>query len=239
MITCVAIDDEPLALKQISEYISTVPFLQLDAAFESAAEAYNYIQSHQVDLIFLDVSMPDINGVDFVRSMTKEVKVVFVTAHSEFACDAFQLDAADYLLKPISFVSFLKSVNKVNDRYFKNKQTELEMTKKDDFLFINSQYKILRLKLSDIKYIESKREYVKIFLDGQEPITSLISIQKMEECLPEKRFMRVHRSFIVNLDKVTVVERNQIVFDDRVRIPVSDVYGEGFQKFMEANSIRK
>lgn len=233
MIKCIAIDDEPHALRQLAEYIEAVPYLSQEGSFESAFDACNFLHDNAIDLIFVDINMPDINGIDFVKSLSKNVKIVFITAHSEFAYEGFQLDAADYLLKPISFTDFLKSANKVNERYFQQNSSLPEIHQNRDYLFIKSEYRVIRINFKDIKYIESKREYVKIFLEGSEPITTLMSIKKLEETLPGNMFMRVHRSFIVNLDKITVVERNRIVFDNKVYIPISENYGEKFQEYME------
>lgn len=233
MIKCIAIDDEPHALRQLAEYIEAVPYLSLEGSFESAFDACNFLHDNAIDLIFVDINMPDINGIDFVKSLSKNVKIVFITAHSEFAYEGFQLDAADYLLKPISFTDFLKSANKVNERYFQQNSSLPEIHQNRDYLFIKSEYRVIRINFKDIKYIESKREYVKIFLEGSEPITTLMSIKKLEETLPGNMFMRVHRSFIVNIDKITVVERNRIVFDNKVYIPISENYGEKFQEYME------
>lgn len=233
MIKCIAIDDEPHALRQLAEYIEAVPYLSLEGSFESAFDACNFLHDNAIDLIFVDINMPDINGIDFVKSLPKNVKIVFITAHSEFAYEGFQLDAADYLLKPISFTDFLKSANKVNERYFQQNSSLPEIQQNRDYLFIKSEYRVIRINFKDIKYIESKREYVKIFLEGSEPITTLMSIKKLEETLPGNMFMRVHRSFIVNLDKITVVERNRIIFDNKVYIPISENYGEKFQEYME------
>lgn len=233
MIKCIAIDDEPHALRQLAEYIEAVPYLSLEGIFESAFDACNFLYDNAIDLIFVDINMPDINGIDFVKSLSKNVKIVFITAHSEFAYEGFQLDAADYLLKPISFTDFLKSANKVNERYFQQNSSLPEIQQNRDYLFIKSEYRVIRINFKDIKYIESKREYVKIFLEGSEPITTLMSIKKLEETLPGNMFMRVHRSFIVNLDKITVVERNRIVFDNKVYIPISENYGGKFQEYME------
>lgn len=233
MIKCIAIDDEPHALRQMSEYIEAIPYLSLEGAFESGLDACSFLQDNVIDLIFVDINMPDINGIDFVKSLMQKCKVVFTTAYSEFAYEGFQLDVADYLLKPINFADFLKSVNKVNERYFQQNSAVPEVQQNRDYLFIKSEYRIIRINFKDIKYIESKREYVKIYLEGRESITTLMSIKKLEENLPENVFMRVHRSFIVNLEKITVVERNRIVFDNRVYIPISENYGEKFQKYME------
>lgn len=237
MIKCIAIDDEPHALRQLSEYIEVVPFLSLEKAFESAIEACIFLKENTVDLVFVDISMPDLNGIDFAKSLSKQIKIIFITAHSEFAYEGFLIDAADYLLKPISFTDFLRSVNKVNERYFRQNSSLPEIHQSRDYLFIKSEYRIIRINFKDIKYIESKREYVKIYLEGNEPIKSLMSMKKMEETLPENIFMRVHRSFIVNLDKITIVERNRIVFDNKVYIPISENYGEKFLKYMEKGFI--
>lgn len=237
MIKCIAIDDEPHALRQLSEYIEVVPFLSLEKAFESAIEACIFLKENTVDLVFVDISMPDLNGIDFAKSLSKQIKIIFITAHSEFAYEGFQIDAADYLLKPISFTDFLRSVNKVNERYFRQNSSLPEIHQSRDYLFIKSEYRIIRINFKDIKYIESKREYVKIYLEGNEPIKSLMSMKKMKETLPENIFMRVHRSFIVNLDKITIVERNRIVFDNKVYIPISENYGEKFLKYMEKGFI--
>ncbi|WP_164511792.1 LytR/AlgR family response regulator transcription factor [Prevotella marseillensis] len=234
---CIAIDDEPHALRQLSEYIEVVPFLSLEKAFESAIEACIFLKENTVDLVFVDISMPDLNGIDFAKSLSKQIKIIFITAHSEFAYEGFQIDAADYLLKPISFTDFFRSVNKVNERYFRQNSSLPEIHQSRDYLFIKSEYRIIRINFKDIKYIESKREYVKIYLEGNEPIKSLMSMKKMEETLPENIFMRVHRSFIVNLDKITIVERNRIVFDNKVYIPISENYGEKFLKYMEKGFI--
>lgn len=237
MIKCIAIDDEPHALRQLSEYIEVIPFLSLEKAFESAIEACIFLKENTVDLVFVDISMPDLNGIDFAKSLSKQIKIIFITAHSEFAYEGFQIDAADYLLKPISFTDFFRSVNKVNERYFRQNSSLPEIHQSRDYLFIKSEYRIIRINFKDIKYIESKREYVKIYLEGNEPIKSLMSMKKMEETLPENIFMRVHRSFIVNLDKITIVERNRIVFDNKVYIPISENYGEKFLKYMEKGFI--
>lgn len=178
MIKCIAIDDEPHALRQLSEYIEVVPFLSLEKAFESAIEACIFLKENTVDLVFVDISMPDLNGIDFAKSLSKQIKIIFITAHSEFAYEGFQIDAADYLLKPISFTDFLRSVNKVNERYFRQNSSLPEIHQSRDYLFIKSEYRIIRINFKDIKYIESKREYVKIYLEGNEPIKSLMSMKK-------------------------------------------------------------
>ena len=151
MIKCIAIDDEPHALRQMAEYIEAIPFLSLEGAFESAFDACNFLHDNAVNLVFVDINMPDVNGIDFVKSLSKDVKIVFITAHSEFAYEGFQLDAADYLLKPISFTDFLKSANKVNERYFQQNSSLPEIHQNRDYLFIKSEYRVIRINFKDTK----------------------------------------------------------------------------------------
>lgn len=235
MIRCIAIDDEPLALKQISSYVEKTPFLTLVEKFESALQTLSFLQDNEVDLMFVDINMPDINGMDFVKSLTNPPKVIFTTAYSEYAIEGFKVDAIDYLLKPISYADFLKASEKAKDR-IKQKDTPIPHVESNEkFLFIKSEYKILRINLSDIKYIEGMREYLRIHIENQQPVMTLMSMKKMEEFLPEASFMRVHRSFIVNLDKISTIERNRIIFDKNVYIPVSEQYKPKFQNYLDNN----
>ncbi|MGQ8336818.1 LytR/AlgR family response regulator transcription factor [Sunxiuqinia sp. A32] len=235
MIKCIAIDDEPLALKQIVGYIQKTPSLEFVAEFESAISAMDFVQHHEVDLMFVDINMPDLNGMDFVKSLSKPPKVIFTTGYSEYAIEGFRVDALDYLLKPIGYSDFLKAVNKANEWFNLQmpKNTEIEADEK--FLFIKSEHKIVRINLSDIKYVEGMREYVRIHLQNQKPVMSLMSMRKLESFLAPDKFMRVHRSFIVSLDQISTVERNRIVFDGNVYIPVSEQYKESFQKYLNDN----
>lgn len=235
MIPCIAIDDEPLALKQIAGYIDKTPFLTLVAQFESALQAISFLQENKVDLMFVDINMPDLSGMDFVKSLNNPPKVIFTTAYSEYALEGFRVDAIDYLLKPIGYSSFLKAAVKANDRLQLKAGENTEVHSNEKFLFIKSEYKILRINLSDIKYIEGMREYVRIHLANEKPVMALMSMKKMEEFLPDINFMRVHRSFIVNLDKITTVERNRIIFDKNVYIPVSEQNKLKFQKYLDDN----
>lgn len=195
----------------------------------------SYIHENKVDLMFVDINMPDLNGMDFVKSLSNLPKVIFTTAYSEYALEGFKVDAIDYLLKPIGYSEFLKASEKAKERLQLKKDNDTEVQSNDKFLFIKSEYKTLRLVLSNIKYIESMREYVQIHLINEKPVMALMTMKKMEEFLPNTDFMRVHRSFIVNLDKVTVVERNRIVFDEKKYIPVSEQYKEKFQKYLDDN----
>lgn len=235
MIKCIAIDDEPLALKQISNYIDKIPFLALMEQFESALQAISFLQDNEVDLMFVDINMPDLSGMDFVKSLNKPPKVIFTTAYSEYALEGFKVDAIDYLLKPISYSDFLKAADKAKERIKPKETSNAIIETNEKFLFIKSEYKTLRINLSDIKYIESQSEYLRIHIENQSPVMTLMSMKKMEQFLPENSFMRVHRSFMVNLNKVKIVERNRIVFDTDVYIPVSEQYKAKFQKYLNDN----
>lgn len=234
MINCIAIDDEPLALKQITSYINKTPFLNLQESFESPIEALSYLQDNKVALLFVDINMPDLNGLDFVKSLENPPKIIFTTAYSEYAVEGFRVDALDYLLKPIDYVTFLKASNKAKSWFDLQHTKPEQLNSNDDFLFIKSEYKIIRIKLNDIKYIEGMREYIRIHLANDKPIMTLLSMKAMEAQLANKNFMRVHRSYIVNLNKISTIERNRIVFD-KVYIPVSDQYKEVFHKFIDQN----
>lgn len=238
MISCIAIDDEPLALKQIVAYIEKTPHLQLADKFESAFQAIDFLQNNQVDLMFVDINMPDLNGMDFVKSLNHPPKVIFTTAYSEYAFEGFKVDAVDYLLKPIGYSDFLKASEKAKERFFNDKKDAASIQNDEQFLFIKSEHKILRIDFNNIKYIEGMRDYIRIHLDGQKPIMTLAAMKSIKEHLPADKFMQVHRSFIVNLKKITTIERNRIIFDDTVYIPVSEQYKKAFQNYLDDNFLK-
>lgn len=232
-IKCIAIDDEPLALEQISSYIQKTPFLECVALCQSAYEAMEYLTNNEIELMFVDINMPDINGMDFVKSLKQRPQVIFTTAYSEYAIEGFQVDALDYILKPISYAGFLKAANKAKTWFELNQREPETIQTTQDCLFVKSEYKLVRIMLADIKYIESANEYIQIHLLNDEPVSTLIRLKVIEEQLPKDKFMRVHRSFIVNLDRVKVIDRNRIVFDNKVHIPIGDQYKETFQAFID------
>jgi len=234
MIRCIAIDDEPLALKQMESYVGKTSFLELVALFPNALEAMDFLGDHEVDLIFVDINMPDLSGLDFVRSLEKAPMIIFTTAYSEYAIEGFKVDALDYLLKPIAYSDFLRASKKAEKRFLERVDSTVDLSSDEEFLFIKSDYKVHRLNYSDILYIEGMREYVKIHQKNTKPLMPLISIKKLESKLPSQSFMRVHRSYIVNLSKIKTIERNRILFDDKA-IPVSDQYKEAFQKYLDEN----
>jgi two-component system, LytTR family, response regulator LytT len=237
MMRCIAIDDEPLALKQLSGYIEKTPFLELAGTYDSAMKALGIVREGSIDLIYIDINMPDINGLDFVRSLDDPPMIVFVTAYSEYALEGFRVDAVDYLLKPIGYKDFLKSANKVNSWFESGKGTRRKSEKEEDFIFVKADYKILKISLGSIKYIESMSEYVRIHLTEGKPVMTLLSMKSLEEMLPSSIFMRVHRSYIVNLLLITVIDRGRIVFDGNVYIPVSEQYKPAFQSFLSKRFI--
>lgn len=235
MIRCIAIDDEPLALQQMAGYIEKTPFLELSEQFENALQAIEWLQENTVDLMFVDINMPDLNGMEFVKSLNAPPGVIFTTAHSEYALEGFRVDAVDYLLKPIGYPDFLRAAEKARQRIDPGPADASQIESDDNFLFIKSEYKILRINLSDILYIEGMREYVRIHIENQKPVMALMSMKKMEAFLPDQRFMRVHRSYIVNLGKVNTIERYRILFEPNIRIPVSEQYKAAFQEYLDKN----
>ena len=237
MIKVVAIDDEPLALQLVKGYIEKTPFLELAGAFDNPVDAVVYIRSSEVDIVLLDIQMPDITGTELARVISGGPKIIFTTAYEKYALEGFRLDAVDYLLKPFSYAEFLKAVQKAQKLIGLETKQLPSLEVKNDFLFIKSDYKIRRINFSEINYIEGLRDYVKIFLtEEKKPVLSLSTLKALEARLPEERFMRVHRSYIVSLEKVKVIDRNRIVFGE-VRIPVTDQYKDNFQKFLNGNFI--
>lgn len=236
MIRTIAIDDEPLALQLVSSYIEKTPVLEMAGAFDNPIDAMEFLEENQVELIFLDIEMPDLNGIEFARLLENKPKLVFTTAYEKYALQGFKLDAIDYLLKPFGYPDFLKAVEKVRKQIGLEKSVEKEeISTNNEFLFLKSEYKIRRINFNDIIYVEGLKDYIKVFVENHDkPIMSLNSMKSIESKLPADRFMRVHRSFIVNLHRIDTVERSRIVFG-KVYIPVSDQYKEAFQSFLNKN----
>ena len=244
MIKCIAIDDEPLALSQLATYISKVPFLELVASCQDAFEAMTVLSEQDVDLMFLDINMPDLNGLDFVRSLIVRPFIVFTTAYSEYAIEGFKLDAVDYLLKPFDFYDFVKAADKVRKqiehRSLNTPEDDAMQLSNSGSLFVKADYRIVRINISKIRYVESMSEYVRIFTEGEEkPVMTLLSMKRLEERLPPASFMRVHRSYIVNLHKVTEISRMRIIFDGNTYIPIGDNYKDRFMEYVNSMSIGK
>lgn len=236
-IKCLAVDDEPLALQQINSYIEKTPFLESVALCQSAFEALEYMKINDVDLLFVDINMPDINGMEFVKSLAVKPQIIFTTAYSEYAFEGFQVDAIDYILKPINYSNFLKAVNKAK-KWFDlieqaSKPVNSQLSQADEVIFVKSDYKLVRIHIDEIKYIESANEYIKIYLDNAEKITTLLRLKSIMEQLNPQKFMRIHRSFIINLTKIKAVERSRVFLDNKLYIPVGDQYKDSFQNYIE------
>lgn len=236
MIKTIAIDDEPLAMQLVNGYISKTPFLELVASFDNPIDAMEFLDKNSVDLIFLDIQMPDLSGIEFTRILKNRPKIVFTTAFEKYALEGFKLEAIDYLLKPFGYDGFLKAAKKAEKLIRLEKaENKEEIESNNEFLFLKSEYKIRRINFNEIKYIEGLKDYVKVFIQNEvKPILSLNSLKSLEAKLPETKFMRVHRSFIVNLEKIDTIERSRIVFG-KVYIPISKQHKEKFQQYLDKN----
>ncbi len=245
MIRCITIDDEPLALGQIKSYISKVPFLHHVGEFSNAIEAQRFLADESVDLIFVDINMPDLSGTEFVRSLTSQrPMIIFTTAYSEYAIEGFKLDALDYLLKPFSFADFNRSANKAlslfelinSSNNSSEGQNEAEPAENDnEHISIRADHKVSLIKVRDIIYIESCGEYVRLNLADGSHIMTLFRIKNIETTLPSDLFMRVHRSYIVNLKCVTGYARGRIFLSNNEYVPIGENYKEQFQNYIHEN----
>lgn len=242
ILTCAIIDDEPLAVSLLESYALKTPFLELRGTYNSAVNALAALREEPIDLLFLDIQMPELSGLEFSRLLNADTRIIFTTAFDQYAVDSYRVNALDYLLKPISYPDFLSSANKAL-RWYElshkpaSQEEPLTMGKGNDIesIFVKSEYRLLQVELRRILYIEGLKDYVKIFIeDESRPILSLMSMKAMEDMLPADRFVRVHRSFIVQPEKIRVIERNRIVFGKEY-IPISDNYK---QRFMEVLSLR-
>jgi DNA-binding LytR/AlgR family response regulator len=246
-----AIDDEPLALQQIVAYIGKVPFLELIAQCQSALEAREFLEHDTVDAIFCDINMPDLNGMDFIKSLTVPSLVVFTTAYSEYAVEGFRVNAVDYLLKPFGLQDFQRAANRLKDRLESNAPAVSASVNggsvvggktadtSDDTIFLKTEYRIVKVSISDIRYVEAMSEYLKVWLSSEpKPIITLLSMKKMEERLPDT-FMRVHRSYIINLTKIQEVNKNRVIMDADTYLPIGDNYKEAFQAYLDTKFLGK
>lgn len=241
MVRCVAVDDEPLALRQIKEYIARTPSLELVAACRSASQARDVLDREDADLLFVDIDMPDQNGLDFVGSLDGFRFVIFTTAYSEFAIDGFKLNAIDYLLKPFGYDEFLKAVDKaVSLKELIERSRSADVARQEEaavedreFLSVRADYRTMLVRISDIVYLESVGEYVRLHIAGSSPIVTLFRLKNMETTLPADSFMRVHRSYIVNLRRITGYAKGRIYFDGDEYVPLGEKYREQFLKYID------
>lgn len=247
MIKCIAIDDEPLALKKLVTYIKKIPYLELVAQCRSAIEAQQVIENQEVEAIFLDINMPDLNGLDFAKSIQDHSKgpvMVFTTAYSEYAIEGYKANAVGYLLKPYGFVEFEAAAQKVKDiceiRQQSASLVEVSANTNDGVIYVKSDYKIVRIDIESIRYIEAMSEYLRIMCDNKDkPVIVLLSMKKIEEHLPSAKFMRIHRSFIINLDKISEVKKNHVVVEGDVSLPIGDNYKDIFMNYLNKRILTK
>ena len=222
ILKCALVDDEPLALTLIESYINKTPFLELCGKYNSAVAVVEDIKGKDIDLLFLDIQMPTLNGLELSEMLPRNLRIVFTTAFDQYAIDGFKANALDYLLKPICYNEFLKAAHKALEWFEMKYRTNT--TDENDFIYVKSDYKLIQVKLDNILYIEGLKDYLKIYLEGEtHPILTLNSMKSMEEHLPSPRFMRVHRSYIVQMNKIKTLDKGQIVFS-KTRITISDSY---------------
>jgi len=233
-LNCVIIDDEPLALDVIAGYIEQTPFLKLAGKFTHPVKAFTFLEEVRADLLFIDIQMPDLSGLDLVRKLDYRPVIIFTTAYDQYAFEGFKADAVDYLLKPVDYPDFLKAAEKAR-QWCIAKQKVVLINSDDEFLFIKSEHKIMRIRISSINFIEGMSEYVRIHRDNAKPVMSLISLRSLEDKLPASKFMRIHKSYIVSLEKIAEIESNQVHFTNGVTIPVGRLYREKLQEYIDKN----
>jgi DNA-binding LytR/AlgR family response regulator len=233
-INCTIIDDEPLAAGLLKSYVEKTPFLILIGTYGSAIEAMKDLREHPVQLLFLDIQMPELSGIEFAKILPHETKIIFTTAFQQYAIEGYKVNALDYLMKPISYDDFLKAADKALE-WFSVTQKQ-DTYARDRFMFVKSDYKLVRIALDDILYIEGLKDYVRIFLQDGQKIMSLMNMKKLEEYLPRPEFLRTHRSYIVHMSKAQSIDRFRIVFGQEY-IPISDSYKEDVQQYFDLHTL--
>ncbi|MBP5778002.1 MAG: response regulator transcription factor [Prevotella sp.] len=234
IISCAIIDDEPLAAGLLESYAKKTPYLSLRGTYNSAITAMKDLRENPVQLIFLDIQMPELSGIEFAKILPKETKIIFTTAFSQYAIDGYKVNALDYLLKPIAYDDFLKSTDKALEWF--SVAMKQEVYQRDRFMLVKSDYKLQRVALDDILYIEGLKDYVRFYLKNGEKVMSLMSMKKLDEYLPKPEFLRTHRSYIVHMSEVPLIDRFRVVFDD-VYIPVSENYKEEVQQYFDQHTL--
>jgi DNA-binding LytR/AlgR family response regulator len=237
MMTCLAIDDEPLALDLLEDNIKKIPFLKLLKKCSNALEANEFLQSQPVDLLFLDIQMPGLTGIQFLQGLSKTPPlVIFITAYEQYALEGYSLDVIDYLLKPVSFERFLKAVNKAHDKFMASR-TPVVATPSAAYMFVNSEYNLVRIDFAEVAYIEGLKDYVKIFLmSATRPVITRMSMKSLEEILPGDQFVRVHKSFIVSISKITSIRKGRIALL-KEQIPISEHDRENLYRFIDPKNL--
>jgi len=227
-LNCIAVDDEPLALEVIKRFGEKIPALNLMETFQNPIEAVEFIKENPVDLVFLDIQMPDLTGLEFMNSFAEKPMVIFTTAYADYAIESYEVDAIDYLLKPVLFDRFYKAVNKA---LMKIEESGTEIRAEEDFMFIKSDTRIFKINYNDILYIEGMRDYIAVHTPKQRILT-LMSMTRMLDKLPKRRFMRVHKSYIIGIGHIHMIQNNRVLINQK-EIPISNSYKEQFLKFIE------
>ena len=233
MIKCIAIDDEPLALKQLAYYLERVPFFTLIASCQSAMEAMRVLETEETDVLFIDINMPDLSGLDFVRSLQTPPMGVFTPAYQEYAIDGFRVNAIDYLLKPFGMGDILRAAEKVKRQYDLTHTPTTSQATEDDFMFMRADYKVVRVPLKEILYVEGFGEYLRIYIEAKEkPLVVYLSMKKMEQRLEQLGYMRIHKSYVVGLKYVAEINRSHVVLNNGTNLPIGESYREKLQHYV-------
>lgn len=233
-ITCAIIDDEPLAAGLLKSYVEKTPFLQLIGSYGSAIEAMKELRTNPAQLLFLDIQMPELSGIEFAKIIPNTTKIVFTTAFQQYAVEGYQVRALDYLLKPVSFEGFLKAANRAQEHF--TLQARQQNMEQDRFLFVKSDYKLMRVEFDDILFVEGLKDYVRFYLKDGQKVMSLMNMKKLEDYLPKPEFQRVHRSFIVHMPLIPTIERGRVVFGEQL-IPVSESYKDDVQQYLDQHTL--
>ena len=233
-IKCAIIDDEPLAAGLLESYAKKTPFLHLIGTYGSAIEAMKELRDHPAQLLFLDIQMPELSGIEFAKILPPDTKIIFTTAFQQYAIEGYKVSALDYLMKPVSYEDFLKAANKALEWFTVSQKQQLYA--KDRFMFVKSDYKLVRVNLDDILYIEGLKDYVRIYMEDGQKIMSLMNMKKLEDYLPRPEFLRTHRSFIVHMTKTQSVDLFRLVFGSEY-IPISETYKDDVQQYFDSHTL--
>jgi DNA-binding LytR/AlgR family response regulator len=233
-INCIAIDDEPPALDKLVQYIQKIPYLVLAGAFENASKGLEMLKQTQVDLMYLDINMPDISGIELIRGLNDPPEIILTTAYQQYALEGFELNVTDYLLKPFSFNRFLKATERAHDQLLLQAKVQ---PAPDDFMFVKSEHNIIKIAFSDIHYVEGYKDYVKIYLQQERPVLTISSLKSIEDLLPPGRFLRIHKSFIISVDKIVSLRNGKIKIKEK-SIPIGDSYRDTFQNMVMKGRLR-
>lgn len=239
MINVLAIDDEPLALRQLGAYLEKVPFFRLVGSCQSALDAMAILEREEVDALFIDINMPDLNGMDFVKSLAQPPLIVFTTAYQEYALAGYKVNAIDYLLKPFGMGDVLRAADKVKRQYDLMQAASISPADEDDALFIKTEHRVVRILVNQIIYVEGMSEYLRIHINGQKSVVALLSMKKMEERLAGHRFMRVHKSYIISLQHIAEVNRSRIILDNGDDVAIGDLYRDRLNEYIQQKFLGK